>query len=61
MAEQKQKKQKKNKWEDEIIVYEFIENLPPQKRRRIFYRVGNIMVEVSLEELKMLIKKEKGK
>lgn len=58
MAEQKQKKQKKNKWEDEVRVYEFIKNLPP-KKRRIFYRVGNIMVEVSLEELKMLIKKEK--
>ncbi|WP_456396349.1 prefoldin subunit [Desulfurobacterium sp.] len=47
------KKEKKNK---EII--ELLKKLPAE--RKIYYKAGNIMVEVSREEAIKLLQKEKG-
>jgi len=48
-------KEKKSKKEELI---EFLKNLP--QGRKIYYRFGNLMVEVSKDEALKLLEEEKG-
>ncbi len=56
MADQRQKKKQRKK---SNLVVDFLKKLP--EGRKIYYRFGNIMVEVTKDEALKLIKKEDKK
>ncbi|WP_456342222.1 hypothetical protein [Thermovibrio sp.] len=49
-------REKERRSKEELI--ELLKNLP--EGRKIYYRIGNLMVEVSKEEALKLIEKEEG-
>ncbi|SNR67034.1 prefoldin subunit [Desulfurobacterium atlanticum] len=49
-------KEKKNKEKERVL--KFLEKLPPD--RKIYYRIGTVMVEVTREEAIRLLEKEEN-